>query len=451
MTEREVRRALLSQTAYQSCGRGILRDPDSTGIFLLIVPDRDTAEDIARYYPGCRIEKLISDIEEPKIGRPPKYESDVERREVRREQDRLRKRDVRKKSLYPGFSADVARAPDQVRQAIVHVLNEWAELTPGTPGAGGFCRSNWLSTTDSVGQGCTMFMPTSDVFDEMRHRQDIIRASKEANALICPTIFGRPVQLPDHLIAMGITIHASVRTKGNAVGSRGVFLDIENGDMWPKDFGEVFPDLEFIVCSTWSHTQDAPRYRISIPSTQFIPPDIHALILNTIVDQLEAAGWGDALADGRKHGVDIGKLHEAAMFYLPSKRPDSFLTHFGDDRKPLDPHGWVKLVSDDLLISPPPPVPPEIHHHEHAPAHQEKRVQWAIDYWRRVGSIRGKGRTQLWLLAKRLAEAGCDDTEMHKILCTQAGFATNPDERRGEIEGLITDPQVVAARRSLAA
>ena len=48
MTEREVRRALLSQTAYQSCGRGILRDPDSTGVFLLIVPDRDTAEDIAR-------------------------------------------------------------------------------------------------------------------------------------------------------------------------------------------------------------------------------------------------------------------------------------------------------------------------------------------------------------------------------------------------------------------
>ena len=61
MTEREVRRALVSQTAYQSC-RGILRDPDSTGIFLLIVPDRDTADDIASYYPGCRVEKLASDI-----------------------------------------------------------------------------------------------------------------------------------------------------------------------------------------------------------------------------------------------------------------------------------------------------------------------------------------------------------------------------------------------------
>ena len=47
-----------------------LRDPDSTGVFLLIVPDRDTAEDIASYYRGCRIEKLVSDIEEPEA-RPP--------------------------------------------------------------------------------------------------------------------------------------------------------------------------------------------------------------------------------------------------------------------------------------------------------------------------------------------------------------------------------------------
>jgi hypothetical protein len=107
MTEREVRRALLSQTAYQSCGRGILRDPDSTGVFLLIVPDRDTAEDIASYYRGCRIEKLVSDIEEPKLGRPSKYASDVERNAAKKEQNRLSQRRVRRKSLYAGDSSDM--------------------------------------------------------------------------------------------------------------------------------------------------------------------------------------------------------------------------------------------------------------------------------------------------------------------------------------------------------
>ena len=196
--------------------------------------------------------------------------------------------------------------------------------------------------------------------------------------------------------------------------ARGIFLDIENGEMMPEDFAKVFPDLEFLAYSSWSHTPDAPRYRIGIPGTQLIPPEIHALILHTIVDRLEAAGWGDALSDGKKHGVDIGKLHEAAMFYLPSKRPDCFLTHVHEGRKPLDPREWVKLIPDDLLVSPPPPVPPEIHHHEHAPAHKDKQVHWAIDYWRKRGCVKGKGRTQLWLLAKRLAEAGCDEAEMRR-------------------------------------
>ena len=50
MTERDLRTAILSQVAYQSLGRGILRDPTSSGVFLLLVPDRDTAQDIAGYY-----------------------------------------------------------------------------------------------------------------------------------------------------------------------------------------------------------------------------------------------------------------------------------------------------------------------------------------------------------------------------------------------------------------
>ena len=196
-------------------------------------------------------------------------------------------------------------------------------------------------------------------------------------------------QLPDHLAAIGITIESSVRTKENALACRGFFLDIENGDMTPEDFAEAFPDLEFFACSSWSHTPDARRYRIAIPSTQLIPPEMHSLILHTIVDRLEAAGWGDALSDGKKHGVDLGKLHEAAMFYLPSKRPDCFLMHIHEGRNPLDPCEWVNHIPDDLLISPPPPVPPEIYQHGDAPAHKDKRVEWAM--YAKCGSTIGGG------------------------------------------------------------
>jgi hypothetical protein len=70
--------------------------------------------------------------------------------------------------------------------------------------------------------------------------------------------------------------------KEDALGCGGFLLDIENSGMCPDDFGEVFPHLEFAACSSWSHTPDAPRYRIAIPSVQFIPLDIHTL---------ETAGW----------------------------------------------------------------------------------------------------------------------------------------------------------------
>ena len=224
------------------------------------------------------------------------------------------------------------------------MLNEWAEATPTTTGIGAFARSNWISKSDRIGQGYTTFTPTSDLLAEMKRRQEVIRVCKEAASLMSPTIFDQPLQLPDHLMAIGITIESSVRTKENALACRGFFLDIENGDMTPEDFAEAIPDLEFFACSSWSHTPDARRYRIAIPSTQLIPPEIHTLILHTIVDRLEAAGWGDALSDGKKHGVDIGKLHEAAMFYLPSKRPDCFLMHINEGRNPLDPCEWVNHI-----------------------------------------------------------------------------------------------------------
>ena len=116
------------------------------------------------------------------------------------------------------------------------MLNEWAEATPDTAGISAFARSDWLSKSDRIGQGYTMFTPTSDLLAEMKRRQEVVRICKEAASLMCPTIFDKPLQLPDHLAAIGITIESSVRTKENALACRGFFLDIENGDMTPEDF-----------------------------------------------------------------------------------------------------------------------------------------------------------------------------------------------------------------------
>ena len=58
----------------------------------------------------------------------------------------------------------------------------------------------------------------------------------------------------------------------------------------------------------------------------------------------------------------------------------------------------------------------------------------------------GQGQDAAMAPGETPALAGCVDAEMRVILHEQAGFATNPRERREEIEGLLRDHNVIAAR-----
>ena len=421
--------------------------PNRTGIFLLIVPDRDTAEYIARYYPGCQIEGLITEYKVPRgRGRAPIYKSDAARDDARREQNQLHSQRVRNKSLNIELSAYAAQTPDQVRLSIVRTLNDWAEVAPQRNNIGGFAYSEWANTRDKDGLGDTMFQPMRGFLDELRRRQAITHTSKGANTLLSPTIFAHDV-LPDNMIAAGIELNVTARAKDNAVVCRGFVLDMEHGDMTPDDFANLFPEMEFAAYSSWSHTPTAPRYRIAIPSTHYVPAAIHTLILQTIRRRIEAAGWGNKHAGGPKHGIDTGKLQEAAMFYWPCHRLHAFLTHQHDGREPLNPYGWVDLIPDHLLVarSSPEPTDTGSPHARFLSDDSKWSVAQVTQYWRDHGCVKGAGRTQLWLLSKRLRQAGCDDVEMRAIMWEQAGYATNPKERRSEIEALIADTALLAA------
>ena len=59
VTARQIRRALLSETSYQAMGRGSIRNPDATEDYVIIVPDRMTADDVAKLYPGATISLLM--------------------------------------------------------------------------------------------------------------------------------------------------------------------------------------------------------------------------------------------------------------------------------------------------------------------------------------------------------------------------------------------------------
>jgi hypothetical protein len=56
-------------------------------------------------------------------------------------------RRVRQKSLYLSDSSDRNHTPDQVRQSIAHVLDEWADSTAMSASV----RTDWLSRSDRIG------------------------------------------------------------------------------------------------------------------------------------------------------------------------------------------------------------------------------------------------------------------------------------------------------------
>ncbi len=54
--------------------------------------------------------------------------------------------------------------PDQVRQSIAHVFDEWTDIT----GMSAFAGTDWLSEIERIGQGYTISELSGDQFDGRR-------------------------------------------------------------------------------------------------------------------------------------------------------------------------------------------------------------------------------------------------------------------------------------------
>jgi hypothetical protein len=111
-----------------------------------------------------------------------------------------------------------------------------------------------------------------------------------------------------HLLAPDLN-PGHARTKQNSFVSRGIVLDIEKSDMSPDDYLRSFPELEMVIFSSFSHTPAAPRYRICMPTTHYMPPYVNEAICHMIARNLS----------DRRHGVDSQTFDCASLFYLPSK------------------------------------------------------------------------------------------------------------------------------------
>jgi hypothetical protein len=96
-------------------------------------------------------------------------------------------------------------------------------------------------------------------------------------------------------------------------------LDFEKGDLRPDQFAHLFPDLQMVITNTYNHTSDHPRFRVIIPTSQRMTPDVYETIFDEIVQRMEDQGVVRMPLTGsncRKSGLDHSKRSAASLFYL---------------------------------------------------------------------------------------------------------------------------------------
>lgn len=446
----QVRQAIYYEAVYQSAGRISLRNVDDLSPKRIVVADLKAAEFLQSMYPGASIERLAGTekmlIENgllQKRGRPAKYDTEEDRKIAQRQQQAQSKRRSRWKERVLDEN-NVLKST--IEHFVRHGVRERIACSPEWTKTSGFELTTWDSRAATfrpyedfevqydrhlIAQS---HMTTEEFFADLKHRSETNHYDrKELNNLFSPALFDLSRDL-EHGHSLS-----------NVVAIKGVVLDMDGTQMAPETSANALPN-RMMIYSSWSHQPDDISYRVCIPTTEHMTKEVNRAIKLMCLRAFEQAGY--ALRGDIRHKVDTTKLHGASMFYYPCVRDGGFCTEFNEQGAAIDPIEWINRCPNDIIdrfLEPEPDKP--LHEPE---TNFTGTIEAAITYWHMRGCIRGRGRSQLWFLAIRLAQAGLSESEMRNALYEQAGYSTNPTERRSEIDGLLTDPKVKAAMTSQA-
>ena len=296
----------------------------------------------------------------------------------------------------------------RIHDMAVSDLDAMATLRPETNGIGGFALSHWRDTRDKVGTGYDTFVPAAMFLGTLRRWQGFRDTEKKHVPMYSPTLFDPELHPLKN------------RGKENAVIVRGLVLDIEHTVISQEEFPAIFPDLQMIIYSSFNHTDGKPRYRICIPTTHFVTPQINEVICWTIADKLSTLGYGDKGSE-RPHGLDTGKFEGTSTFHRPSYRPEMFLTEHLADRQPLNPYHWIDQAPPEAwfaakMVEEVPRVVEKPIAIDNSAERKAARIAGAVKHFRVNGYEKGRGRTKLYGLYKSLVDIGCSDYEASMIM-----------------------------------
>jgi hypothetical protein len=398
-----------------------------------LVPDLNAARYLQGLFPGSRIERLDVGLPEGALvnkgGRPRKYSSNAARVAQQRKA-------AREKLLNP------LREVIGKRLSQDHLKDGESEYNTRAENPIEFLSTIGMAVSDgSLFSGKNRSQPfgylscqTIDGFMYMLkafHSRKLPR--KEDNQLISPSLFD-PALSPDH-----------DRGRENVVYCRHLYLDFENGDLKPEEFPDLFPQLRMIVTNTFNHTPENPRFRVVIPTSDVVPPEVYSILQSQITSKLEEAGYTVeetttkkkiARTNTLRSGLDTGKQAPESLFYLPSQAQnpkDSFFRYYDDQgREILDAMIWVE---NSLIPIAPEPAEWDRRDDERSDTIDQAAVDSAVARWQTTP--KGHGHDAFFQLAVDLRGAGMGAADIKATLQIEAQSVRSKRDRNAEIRSIL--------------
>jgi hypothetical protein len=343
-----VRDAVHNQTIYQSITRTSLRDLDKDSKVKVLVTDKHVAEWIERQFEGCAVAMAgdVALVRKSKGGRSKKHANDNERVKAHRARTREQMEEVQLAQLIPEIQKGQVfetRNSNYSYSSIVTLTS--APFYGDASDEEGFMDFSPLSDQVWIGTllrnrkdtdtSRHLFADNTDqIIEWFRYCHGLTYPDKHDNWLISPALFNP---------ALGDTR----RGKGNVIIARGIWLDVDDGELPYPVFQKIFAGIRMAIFNTAS-SKDDTRYRVFIPTSANVMGDTYADICQQLVKTVQSKGYcaPRQKKKGSKkpcHGIDLGKTYAANMMYLPCQPMAGGASFFEVyDGEEIDPALWVE-------------------------------------------------------------------------------------------------------------
>ncbi len=438
-----LRQARYYQYAYQAIMRCSLREPTATEPVNIIVPDMELGNWLAEVFPGSKLHSLpvpqackdvVGDSGKAR-GRPKKEVAFSVNERVQRHRTKQVEIQVTKNAVYNRLFVD----SEIELSHELHIFSENIERS---------CHTDW-----------------EDIRLQLQALHKECREKKKDGALMSGAIFDNANDNTKKRLADVMLIN-------------GMWLDIDSGELTPKIFATIFPEIKWLMWNTFSNGDSGKLcYRVLLPTTKPVSANLYKGLWDAVADRIRSFGYyvgGEieyqkAISSGRhmpkRSGLDVSKRTPNSFFYYPcqsgfGKKFSFWQENWDGTAKLLDPSEWISYIPAEQVqynVVAPYENPKSEQLKQVIRSLNEARIQREaidkdqVDAQRQVNNLKRRsdaiadfkstpehtGHLALKTLASRLYYTGLTGNELRSALFEAASFARSPDERRGEIDGLV--------------